>query len=211
MRNVLMVNTYNGMALSKTHKNGQGFYGEILQSLDLLFEYMMKLHGRVFFTMFVLSYPAGSSHMYPDDNSLLLRFLDALMHHCKPKKHDPKYLWVRELSPKTGQIHYHLVLLLDYDHSRNAHVILQKANELWKKCLKVEDNNGLVELSKIYKNEYGYYGGGIQINRNDNNYRHVYEKCYELASYLAKRYSKEKLPLYVKRYDHSRIRRVNSI
>jgi len=197
MRNVLMVDTYNGMNLSCTRKNGQGFYGEILQSLESLFEHMMKLHGRVYFSMFVLSYPADSCHLYPTDNSLLKRFLDALMHHCRRKNHDPKYLWVRELSPKTGQIHYHLVLLLDYDHSRNARTILLKANELWKRCLNVEDNNGLVELSKIDKNEYGHYGGGIQINRNDNNYRHVYEKCYELASYLAKRYSKEKLPPYV--------------
>lgn len=211
MRNVLMVETYNGMSLSKTWKNEQGFYGEILQSLETLFEYMMKLHGRVLFSMFVLSYPAGSASMYPVDNSLLLRFLDALMHHCRRKNHDPKYLWVRELSPKTGQVHYHLVLLLDYDNSRNAHAILLKANELWKRCLNVEYNNGLVELIKIDKNEYGYYGGGIQINRNDMNYRQVYEKCYELASYLAKRYSKEKLPPYVNGYGSSIKRGVDSI
>jgi len=202
MRNVFSGNTYNGYDLSYSEKNDQGFYREILQASELLFNDMTMRHGKVFFSMFVLKYPAGSASFYPNDNSLLSRFIEALTLYCKRKKVDPRYLWVRECSD-TGQPHYHLMLLLNGDLVQNAHGILQKATELWQRCLGIEDGKGLVHLCTTDK-DYAPYGG-VKIIRNGQDFQQVQSKCYELASYLAKRYSKGGLPPYVNGFGSSRL------
>jgi len=202
MRNVLRDSIYNGYDLSITNKKDEGFYVEILQALGALFDSMIKSHGKVFFAMFVLKYPAGSALEYPVDNSLLSRFIEALTLYYKRKKVDQKYLWVREAS-KTGQFHYHFILLLDGDYIQNAYGILQKASELWQGCLGIENGNGLVHLCTTGEECTRY--GGIKILRNDPEFNQVLNKCYQLASYLAKCYSKEGLPRYVNGFGSSRL------
>ena len=200
MRNVLDVSSYNGFPLSKTTKNDQGFYKEILQSLDSLFEYMIRRHSSVFFTMFIVKYPAGSA--YPNDNVLLSKFTEALIRHCAGRHYDPKYLWVRELS-STGQIHYHFMLLLDSNLIQNTKtLILYKATEIWRKCLGVEDAKGLVHLCPTgEKPDYG----GIKIKRKDEQFQQILERCYQWASYLAKCFSKGNTPAYVNEFGCSRL------
>ena len=210
MRNVLIRNTYNDKALSESHKNNQGFYEEILQALESIFEDMTRRNRRVYFSMYGLRFPAGSISRYPNDNSLLSKFIEALMRQCKRKNCDAKYLWVRENS-STGQFHYHLVLLLDGNKVQDAKSIMLVATYLWQKCLDINNGFGLVHVSKIDDHERNYYAKGIKINKSDDHFQIVYDKCYQLASYLAKRYSKGGLPPYVKGFGSSMTRRDNSI
>jgi len=202
MRNVFSGNTYNGYDLSNSEKNNQGFYAEILQAIGALFDSMIKRHGKVFFTMFVLKYPSGSASTYPSDNSLLSRFIEALTLYYKRKKVDPTYLWVREVST-TGQVHYHFTILVNGDFVQNGYGILQRATELWQRCLCIEDGRGLVHLCKLDKDCAQY--GGIKIVRNDPGVQQVQNKCYMLASYIAKCYSKDALPPYVNGFGSSRL------
>ena len=206
MRNVFSGNTYNGYDLSNSEKNNQGFYAEILQAIGSLFDSMIKRHGKVFFTMFVLKYPAGSAMEYPNDNRLMSRFIEALTLYYKRKMVDPKYLWVREVST-TGQVHYHLTLLLNGDLTQNAHGILRKATELWQGCLGIENGNGLVHLCT--RDEECAQYGGIKIVRNALDFNQVLNKCYMLASYFAKCYSKDGFPRYVNGFGSSRLPQIN--
>jgi hypothetical protein len=202
MRRVLLENTYNGFELSCSEKNNQGYYVEILQVIESLLNNMTSSHGKVFFSMFVLKYPAGSASIYPHDNSLLSRFIEALTLHYKRKKVDPKYLWVRERSD-TGQPHYHFLLLLNGDLVQNAYGILQKATDLWARCLGIENGQGLVHLCKLGE-DYAQYGG-IKLIRNDPRLQQVQCTYYQLASYLAKRFSKGGLAPYLNGFGHSRL------
>jgi hypothetical protein len=202
MRKIFVGDTYNGFPLSGSWKNNNGFFVEVLEAIESLLNYMTNRHGSVFFTMFVMKYPADSGLRYPNDNALLSRFIEALTLHCKRRKFDPKYLWVRETST-TGQFHYHFVLLLDSNYTQNAYGIHDKAIELWQRCLGIENGKGLVHLCKTVEN-YAKYGG-IKIKRNDPQLQEVRKKCYELASYLAKCYSKEGLPPYVNGFGCSRL------
>ncbi|MBV5340718.1 MAG: inovirus-type Gp2 protein [Deltaproteobacteria bacterium] len=202
MRKVFCGNSYNGFELSSSEKNNEGFYREILQAIDSLFNDMLMRHGKVFFSMFVLKYPAGSASLYPNDNSLLSRFIEALSLFYKRRKVDLRYLWVREFS-STGQVHYHLILLLNGDLIQNGYGILQRATELWEGCLGIEDGQGLVHLCTMDA-DYARYGG-IKIIRNDPEVQQVQSKCYELASYLAKCYSKGGLPPYLNGFGSSRL------
>jgi hypothetical protein len=212
MRSVFIGNTYNGNALSESCKNNQGFYVEILQAIKLLLEEMINRHSSVFFVRFDLTYPAGSSLRYPDNNDLVSKFSETLALYCKRKGYDPRYLWVRELSV-TGQIHYHFMLLLNGNVIQNAHsLILGYATKLWQHYLGIEDGKGLVHLCRSKENScyYDDLYGGVKIKRKDPHFQQVYEKCYEIASYLAKRYSKEGSPAYTNRFRCSRLNRDNS-
>jgi len=214
MRTVLHGTMYNGIRLSQSKKNYQGFYVEILQVIELLLQNMIRRHSEVFFIRFDLRYPAGSSLIYPNNNDLVKKFSEALVLHCKRKKYDPKYLWVRELSEKSGQFHYHFILLLNADHIQNAYeLILDYATKLWQRCLGIEDGKGLVQLTESTENNYYYDDsyGGVKIRRYDKSFQRVYAKCFEIASYLAKRFSKGSSPCYVNEIGHSKMLGINQL
>ena len=197
MKDVFTGDTYNGYPLSESKKNSEGFRVDILQAIESLFVDMVKRHASVFFVRFDLRFPARSPLRHTGDNALVSRFSELFMLHCKRKKYDPRYLWAREYS-KRDNVHYHFILLLNDDYIQNAHVLIKnKATELWQLCLGIEDNLGLVDLCKTH--EFPDYGG-IKIRRRDPHFQQVFERCYQWASYLAKRYSKGESPGYTNEY-----------
>lgn len=202
MRKVHCENYYQGYRLSQTTHNDNGFHIVILEKIASILQYMVSKHNKVFFTMFVLKYPAGFVYMDPSSNSLLSRFLESLILAYKRKGCDPKYLWVREQS-NTGQFHYHLMLLFDGNKIQNAYGVLDYATRLWANCLMVENGKGLVHLCEPGGDKFRY--GGIMIRRFEWEYETDYKKCFEAASYLAKRYSKGQSPAYVNEYGMSRL------
>lgn len=207
MRNVLNSDRYKRYPLSETYKNNEGFYLEILRGIKSLFDYMINKHNQVYFTMFSLRFPSGSMDRYPNDNTIMSNFIEMLIIQCNRRKYDPKYLWVREDS-STGQYHYHFILLLDGDYIQSAHIILQMATEIWQKCLGIKNGRGLVQLCKPYSNIKNQYGNGVKIRRSSTDFQEVYGQCYQLASYLAKCYSKGNLPPYVNGFGRSRTSRL---
>jgi len=203
MRSVITANTFNNLPLNRSEKKDEGFYCEILQAIEALLGHMIQSHNKVFFIRLDLTYPAYSAYEYPGKNDLISRFIESLSLYHKRKKHDPKYLWVRERS-STGQVHYHLMLLLNGDYVQNAHGVLVHANNLWQRCLNVENAKGLVHLCTSAEGHYDPYGG-VMIKRNATEYTQVHATCFERASYLAKRYSKGGAPAYVNEFGCSRL------
>lgn len=204
MRNVLHGNMYNGYELSRTNKNDKGFRKDILKKIESIFQNMTTENTRVFFAMFVLKYPSDSALNYPNNNELLSNFIEALILHCKKQDYKPKYLWVRECSIN-GQVHYHLMLLLNENYIQNAHGLLHKATELWQGWLGIEDGRGLVHLCEPEENNINGYGGGVKIRRNDPNFQQVYAESFQRASYLAKCYSKGEAPPNINEFGSSRV------
>ena len=204
MRYVIHKDSYLGHPLNNSDKNDEGFYVEILHRIETLFDCMIKRRSSVFFTMFDLNFPADPSLSYPNDNGLISRFIEALTLHYKRLKYDPKYLWVREC-PSSDRFHYHVMLLLDSNRTQNAHGILDKATELWQRCLGIDNGEGLVHLCKPDKHNINVYRDGVKIRRNATNFRQVYDECYQHASYLAKCYSKGSAPDYVNEFGCSRL------
>jgi hypothetical protein len=204
MRNITRENTYNNYILNNTEKNHQGYYREILQAIESLLYNMVHKHNKVFLIRFDIRYPEGCSPDLYTDNSLLSRFIEALIIHCKRKKYDPQYLWVRERAT-TGNVHYHFMLLLNGNLIQNGYGILQKATALWQRCMNVADGRGLVHLCEPDGNNFRSDRlGGVMIRRNSQCLDETINACFQWASYLAKCYSKEGLPPYVNGYGCSR-------
>jgi len=203
MRNITHEETYNGFTLSHTMHNSQGFYLEILQDIEELMGHMTQKHGKVFFAMFGLKYPANTAAQYPDDNTLMSRFIGALKLHYKRLPCDAKCLWVRESSLATGQFHYHILILLDGNRTQSAHGLLSYATEEWRRCLEIVDASGLVHLNRSGCNDDPY--GGVMIIRDTPDFQQVYGRCFERASYLAKAYSKGISPAHVNGFGRSQL------
>lgn len=194
---------YNGLPLSYSNDNNQGSYVEIIRAIEAVMACMLQHHARVFFTMFVLKYPANTAGQYPDNNVLMSRLVEALTKYCARHNYHPKYLWVREC-PSTGQPHYHFMLLLDENYVQNAYGIHSKATELWQRCLGIENGQGLVHLCTTRDNNIDPYGG-VKIRRNAPDFQQVYQQCFQRASYMAKCFSKGNAPAYVNEYGCSRL------
>lgn len=198
MRKILYGNSYNGHIMSTSDKRNEGYYEEILDKIDSLLGDMIRRHEKVLFTTFGVNYPANSAGQYPEDNSLISRFMEALALHCKRRGYDPKYLWARE-SSSTDQTHYHVMLLLNADITQNAHGIFNKATDLWQGCLGIEDAGGLIH----WRNDDRY--GGVKIRRNASDFTEVFDHCFQRAGYGAKCFSKGDSPAYVNEYGCSRL------
>ncbi len=125
MRSVFTGDMYNGNRLSRSEKNDQGFYREILQRIYFLLEDMIKRHSCVFLVRFDLRYPDNSASHYPNNNALVSQFIEAFTRYCSRENYDPRYLWVRELSD-TGQFHYHFMLLLNGNRIQCGYILISR-------------------------------------------------------------------------------------
>jgi len=194
---------YYGHPINQSTKCEEGCYEEILERAKDLLDFMTSRHNRVFMTTFVLKYPPYSTSHYPQDNSLLTAFLESFKLDCKRSGYPAKHLWVRESSKETGNFHYHVMMLFDYDLIYRAYPLLQKASMLWQSYLNVEGYGGYVELCS-WPTTYDQYGG-VKIMKNDPSFPQAYNRCFEQASYMAKCYSKGDLPPYVKGFGSSQL------
>jgi hypothetical protein len=181
MKNVSYRDTYNGYAPNYSSTNTKELYNEITQKIrDLMYD-MTLSQGRVFYTLYILKYPVGSTSVYPDGNALLAWFIEALIRYYNDNwQLDPRPLWITERST-TGH-YYHLLLLLDSEDSPKRVDILKKATEIWQGCLGIEDGRGLVHSCKSV-------GGYVETSgvKNIRDYQYFYQcftECLQRARYL---------------------------
>ncbi|OGQ85634.1 MAG: hypothetical protein A2464_09540 [Deltaproteobacteria bacterium RIFOXYC2_FULL_48_10] len=194
--------TYNSLPLCDSTKSNTGFYKEILQSINSLLSDMNNRHNKVFFIRFDLTFPTDTYHNYPKDNSLLSQFLEALSLHCNRRRYDLRYCWVREISPRNLQHHYHCFLALNGNFVFSAYGLFPKIIDLWSRCLGVHAG-GLAHLC-VNQDGFDQYGG-IMVIRIDPEFSLIYQAVFQIASYMAKRFSKGDGPKHVREFGMSRL------
>lgn len=206
MRKIFKGESYNGKDLSYSAKRNQGFYVEMLDSIECYLDYVNSTYKKVFFTMLVVRYPAGSiPDYYRNNNERFSKFLEALLIYFKRHKYKPLYFWAREESQSTGQFHYHLALIFDGNQIQNGYGVLDKATQLWAHYLGIKNGKGLIHRANTFKH---YQYGGVKVDHNDELASEVHCMFFEWMSYLAKVYSKGGNPCHVNEYGCSRIPRV---
>lgn len=155
--------------------NGEECYEEVLQAYDSLFNLAISRHNKILFVRFDIRF--NQDYVYPDDNNLLSKFIEALRKHCKEEGLDPFYLWVREKATSHNH-HYHVILLLNGNIIKNPYNIFNKAAYLWRICL----NN---DTPKLVNN-----GSHIMIRRNAVDFVYACHEVQKYVNYLAKTRSK---------------------
>lgn len=176
---------FKGFLLSSA-KNTEGHYVDILQGIYSLLFGMRQSFDNLLIVNMVVKFPHGFKQLH--DNELFLKFLDNFSSHCRDRSLSREYLWVRERSMKTGQFHYHLLLVFSLDQLNNFKRKFHIPLRLWADCLDVNDAKGLISLWTPGEVEEKY--GGVWLRRSYSNYNDIFASVFTNATYLAKVYSK---------------------
>lgn len=203
MQNIFIGDEYKKLPLSFSRKHNSQSYEEVLHIIHCLFQYMIVHHSKVYVTRVTLKFPKDTYHCYPHDNSTIMTFMEALIRYCNRRDYDPKYLWVREVSPKSGHHHFHCLLLFNGNRVESTKWLRIKIRSLWGRVLN-RDAAGYFKMDPLNPflkrvNE----SGGIMIRRYLPEVDLHYRDAFQWASYLAKVYSKERQHKFLRGYGYS--------
>lgn len=193
-------NTFNGLSIQADIAKGYACYVDILQKLyDLIMSYISR-HNKVLFVRFDVRFPQS---LRPDPSNMTFqRFIADLAKFCSREGYDPDYLWVREGREQCNQ-HYHCLLLLNGNHIQSTFKVVEKAQEVWNRKLKVNYQGLIYDCNRAIK--YNRQSNGIMLRRNDPNLFATLAHCFHWASYLAKVNTKDASPYRVRDFGSSRI------
>lgn len=191
---------HNDLPLSRTRKRNKGFDVRLLNRMEIWLDYVTKRYSKSYFVRIDLTYPDQSKvdRVYADDNVLMREFMDTFKRWYTRRKIRTDYYWVRERST-TGNQHYHVMFVLDGNIVRSRWPVLERAQILWAKKLKLESGKGYVECSRLEVNKIERRFLEME---NSNPYR--YETLFSVLSYMGKVYQKD-TPKGLNEFGHSRI------
>ncbi len=199
---------YNGLPLSPTNKGNEGFYQDILDAINRKMESSLNEHSKVLFMLFTFSYPSNH-HSNAKDNILLPEavisqgneiftyFLNQYVRRLNIQGYDVRYVWGREQTDTCDHCHYHLALWMNGNEIQYFGS-LDEINGYWSQALSRygivpsgADTSGLIDRGRY--EQYGKVQSfGMIVHRgNQDEYAEVYSR----ASYIAKVYSKNTVPL----------------
>ena len=168
------------------NSNKSGCYEKALKKLDDVMNDMLDKHSKIMTVRFDIRYPDNdninpSSERISDFAYNLKRSLDRETFEGGHKT-DAKVIHVQE-QESSNHPHHHFAVIVNANAKQNAYPILEKANTIWKKMMKTNED-GLVDFCNRYEN-------GIIIRRNSPDYEEQYDMTFYQLSYLAKVRGKE--------------------
>lgn len=184
MNEITFENVYKDHTILPYKYSGDEKFIEILDRQHRYTEYMLSRHCKVIQTRFDLHYPQDCSivpsntHIH-NFNENIMRYLNShrLNGHC----YDAVHMWVREQHDSNFP-HYHQIVWVNANASRNPYFIFQLATHYWSKVLRIDATN-LVHHCMTHTN-------GIIIDRNKDNCNANLNDAFRAGSYLAKTKSK---------------------
>lgn len=176
---------------------------DILSRIDAMHDYMTEKHNKVFSARFDVRFPASYPSSEADIEKKISTFSRRLKEHYDNRGIDLAYLWVREQVSSTHP-HYHFSVLVDGVKVQSTYGLHQQAERAWKNALKTDQdglidhcnhsrdgrtslNGTMIRRASSKANGDELKGQQVQFEKNIN-----YSK--DMASYLAKAYSKDKAP-----------------
>jgi hypothetical protein len=162
-----------------------GLDKNILFRIFQLYDYMFAKHGRVYSMRFDLRLPPEVDAS--SDNSEFRRFMTYFVQVERRWGNDPMYCAVREESDTKG-VHYHILLLLDGNRTRNSYYHIELANKIYNKKFGYPEGKCSGMINDCTKDNYGRkHPNGYLIDRDDYYTSESSENdSFRQASYLAK-------------------------
>ena len=207
MRNPRLITDdhYQGLPLHQDHSRSTAYRADMLERIQALLNEACQSHSKVLFIRFDVHFPAD--RQAPEDNQLIVGFLNRLCQDLNRRKLDPRYFYCRENGPSSGRPHYHVFLLLDGHKIQTIKGVLAEVERLWGIALKV-DARGLVDFCNGSSEGQRY--NGIQLRRNDPEFGNTLDYVFKWCGYCAKVSSKEDLGHNVRSFGSSRVRSAQS-
>jgi plasmid rolling circle replication initiator protein Rep len=203
-KQIISSNNFNGFHINNGKNNEYECYGDILNSIYDIFDFMTSKYSKVLLIRFDLSYP--ETFNIHDHNKHITHLFKMIMDNSRNKGIGLQYLWVREQSKSKHQ-HYHCMVLVNGHKTQKYYPFLKLVEDKWAYVLGVQEKDGLVHfcnnnglmIRKPYKNSVG----SERICQQENYEKDLHDAFY-WCSYLAKVNQKtNKLPPYVRRFNSS--------
>ena len=177
-RNIITGNQFNGKEILEFKHKKIGMDTKILDAINDRFEDAMERHSKVFVMRFDVRFPDDES------NQTFSKFQAEFMRKERRAGYDPSYVAVREEGEREEHPHYHEILILNGNKTRNIHKHIENANAALNLALGVEQNTptGLIHNCNGKNNPQR---NGIMIDRSK---LFVFDEdnAFRQASYLAK-------------------------
>lgn len=200
MKTIINAAYYNGYELRRCSdaKMDQGFYQETLDRINDLICCSREYYSKATFITFILKFPSQFTLSHEDGNLYVSRLLNTFRNWYLdkyPTNKPPLYLWVREQS-STGQIHYHVVLVVNGQYIQQGGRVWDYINMRWNSYFS-EYGPAPVDFGYT-RAQYGsnddnvFKFGAVKIDHSKVHSVVVYSyrDVYEHLSYFAKVYSK---------------------
>ena len=158
----------------------------ISQKIFELIEEYTKTFSKTMVVRFDVTYP--KTHIGVEDNSDMSALMKLLIQQCSRNGVSPAYFWVREQSLRSGNQHYHCMLLLDGNKTCRYYPYIKSAEEIWGRILDV-DPKGLIHYCDRDP-DGNRQANGIILRSDDPYYEDKIDTVVRQAMYLAKVHTK---------------------
>ena len=176
---------------------------DILSRIDAMHDYMTEKHNKVFSARFDVRFPAYYPSSGADIEKKISTFSRRLKEYYDNHGIDIAYLWVRE-QVSSPHPHYHFSVLVDGGKVQSTYGLHQQAERAWKNTLKT-DQDGLIDqcphsrdgrpsLNGTMIRRASSTASGDELKGQREEFERYLKYSKEMASYLAKSYSKDKAP-----------------
>ena len=177
-RNTIKGNKFNGKEILEYKHKDIGMDTQILETIDEHLQDALERHSKVLVVRFDVRFPEDES------NRSFSKFQAEFMRKERRAGYDPSYVAVREVGEREDHPHYHEILILNGNKTRNIHKHIENANAALNLALGVEQNTptGLIHNCNGKENPQR---NGIMIDRSK---LFVFDEdnAFRQASYLAK-------------------------
>lgn len=182
-RNTITGNQFNGKEILEFKHKKIGMDTKILEAINDRFEDAMERHSKVFVMRFDVRFPDDES------NQAFSKFQAEFMRKERRAGYDPSYVAVREVGEREDHPHYHEILILNGNKTRNIHKHIENANSALNLVLGLEQDtpSGLIHSCN---GKDHLRRNGIMIDRSK---LFVFDEndAFRQASYLAKESQKD--------------------
>lgn len=165
---------------SSRHRNVQFIRFEITFEKEIYF-----FHHMIYFNLFLSDFVKTCSRL-------------------EAGKVTPYYFWCREKSKEDKNAHFHFFLLLCDKTQKEYKFLLKKAQKILDKKLLRANTEGYINFGA--KDRHGnYQENGITIKQDGILNEREFRRCFQWATYLAKKRTKESRLPRVRRYNKSKL------
>ena len=182
-RNITKGNKFNGKEILEYKHRDIGMDTQILETIDDHLKDALERHSKVLVVRFDVRFPEDES------NRSFSKFQAEFMRKDRRAGFDPSYVAVREVGEREGHPHYHEVLLVNGNNTRNIHKHIENANAAMNLTLGLEHDEPTGRVHSCTDRK-GPLRNGIMIHR-DALFADDENDAFRQASYLAKESQKD--------------------
>ena len=192
-----------------SHENYQ-YRSDIYDAITDRMNLMIDKHCKVFNPRFNLQFPSGYDH--DGKNKEISKLTNKVMTNLRKKGVDAQYVWVREQN-RSDRPHYHVSVMLDGSKMNNVWSFKKIVDDNWNKvlgmpsdgCQHIQNADNDYNKTMIYRPSLKATGEKREAEQQ--RFEYGLAEGLKAARYMAKTYSKGRVPAHAREFQGSQIKK----